>query len=123
MSIQPTGASLPTQAQPMVNLAEREMRRTVERAGIAADRAQLPAERLQATTREQLETATESVRSFVQPINNNIEFSVNEDTGQLVVKIIDRNTKEVIRQMPSDEMIAIARTLDSIKGLFVKQSA
>jgi flagellar protein FlaG len=40
-----------------------------------------------------------------------------------VVKIIDRNTKEVIRQMPSDEMIAIARTLDSIKGLFVKQSA
>lgn len=123
MSIQPTGASLPTQAQPMVNLAEREARRAGERAGIAVDRAQLPAEKLQATTREQLETATESVRSFVQPINNNIEFSVNEDTGQLVVKIIDRNTKEVIRQMPSDEMIAIARTLDSIKGLFVKQSA
>ncbi|MEF8729825.1 MAG: flagellar protein FlaG [Accumulibacter sp.] len=123
MNIQPTGASLPTQAQPMVNLAERETRRTGESAGVAAARAQLPAEKLLPTTREQLEAATASVRSFVQPINNNIEFSVNEDTGQLVVKIIDRNTKEVIRQMPSDEMIAIARTLDSIKGLFVKQSA
>ncbi|MBN8454884.1 flagellar protein FlaG [Accumulibacter sp.] len=123
MNIQPTGASLPTQAQPMVNLAERETRRTGESAGVAVARAQLPAENLQPTTREQLEAATASVRSFVQPINNNIEFSVNEDTGQLVVKIIDRNTKEVIRQMPSDEMIAIARTLDSIKGLFVKQSA
>ena len=123
MNIQPTGASLPTQAQPMVNLAERETRRTGESAGVAAARAQLPAEKLQPTTREQLEAATASVRSFVQPINNNIEFSVNEDTGQLVVKIIDRNTKEVIRQMPSAEMIAIAKTLDSIKGLFVKQSA
>jgi hypothetical protein len=46
---------------------------------------------------------------------------VNDDTGQLVVKIIDRTTKEVIRQMPSEEMLAIAKTLDSIKGLFVKQ--
>ncbi|MCM8612557.1 flagellar protein FlaG [Accumulibacter sp.] len=123
MNIQPSGASLPTQAQPMLNLAERETRRAGERAGIGVDRARLPVEKLQATTREQLETATASVRSFVQPINRDIEFSVNDDTGQLVVKIIDRSTKEVIRQMPSAEMIAIAKTLDSIKGLFVKQSA
>jgi hypothetical protein len=41
---------------------------------------------------------------------------VDDDTGQLVVKIIDRSTKEVIRQMPSEEMLAIAKTLDSIKG-------
>jgi Uncharacterized flagellar protein FlaG len=48
---------------------------------------------------------------------------VDGDTGQLVVKIIDRSTKEVIRQMPSEEMMAIAKTLDSIKGLFVTQTA
>lgn len=120
MNIQPTGASLPTHAQAMVNLAERGPGRTGER---AVEREQLPAAKPQPAAREQLEAATESVRSFVQPINSNIEFSVNDDTGQLVVKIIDRNTKEVIRQMPSAEMIAIARTLDGIKGLFVKQSA
>jgi len=46
-----------------------------------------------------------------------------DDTGQLVVKIIDRTTQEVIRQMPSEEMLAIAKALDSIKGLFVQQTA
>ena len=40
-----------------------------------------------------------------------------------MVKIIDSATKEVIRQVPSQEMLAIAKALDSIKGLFVKQSA
>jgi Uncharacterized flagellar protein FlaG len=73
--------------------------------------------------REEVEAAVKSVGEFVQPINSNLEFSVNDDTGQLVVKIIDRATKEVIRQMPSEEMLAIAKTLDSIKGLFVKQTA
>jgi flagellar protein FlaG len=123
MNIQPTGTSLPTHAQPMLNPAEREARRIGEGAGATAVREQSSTGRPQPGARERLEAATESVRSFVQPINSDIEFSVNDDTGQLVVKIIDRNTKEVIRQMPSDEMIAIARTLDSIKGLFVKQSA
>ena len=78
---------------------------------------------MQAPDREKLEVATQSVRDFVKAVNSNIEFSVNEDTGQLVVRIIDRATKEVIRQMPSEEMLAIAKALDSIKGLFVTQTA
>ncbi|MEF8752462.1 MAG: flagellar protein FlaG [Accumulibacter sp.] len=123
MNIQPSGTSLTAHAQPMPNLAEHQAKRIGEGAGIAAGREPLPTAKLQPAAREQLEAATESVRSFVQPINSDIEFSVNDDTGQLVVKIIDRSTKEVIRQMPSAEMIAIAKTLDSIKGLFVKQSA
>jgi flagellar protein FlaG len=77
----------------------------------------------QPRNREKLEAATKVVREFVEPINSNLEFSVDGDTGELVVKIIDRATKEVIRQMPSEEMLAIAKTLDNIKGLFVKQTA
>jgi flagellar protein FlaG len=123
MNIQPTGASLPTQAQPMVNLAERETRRTGESAGVAVARAQLPAENLQPTTREQLEAATASVRSFVQPINSNIEFSVNDDTGQLVVKIIDRNDQGSDSPDAVGEMMAIAKDAGQHQGLFVKQTA
>ncbi|HMY07311.1 MAG TPA: flagellar protein FlaG, partial [Accumulibacter sp.] len=51
------------------------------------------------------------------------EFSVDNDTGQMVVKVVDKSTQEVIRQVPSKEMLAIAKTLDNIKGLFVKQTA
>ncbi len=120
MSIQATGVSLPPQANPLPGPAPRAVKTPGE--ARAVDAAQLPA-RTQPPDRAQLEAATQSVREFVKPINSNLEFSVDHDTGQLVVKIIDRTTKEVIRQMPSEEMLAIAKALDNIKGLFVKQTA
>jgi flagellar protein FlaG len=95
--------------------AKRRSRRSRARPSLQAGRTPRP--------REKLEAATKSVRDFVEPINSNLEFSVDDDTGQMVVKIIDRATKEVIRQMPSEEMLAVAKALDSIKGLFIKQTA
>ncbi len=122
MNIQPTGASLPPPVNPVLSGVTRETRAPSETATKVTDPSPSPL-RAQQPDREKLEAATQSVRDFVEPINSNLEFSVDNDTGQLVVKIIDRATKEVIRQMPSEEMLAIAKALDSIKGLFVKQTA
>ena len=122
MNIQPTGASLPPPGNPVLSSAARELKASSENPAKAIESSRLPL-RAQQPEREEVEAAARSVREFVQPINSNLEFSVSEDTGQLVVKIIDRTTKEVIRQMPSEEMLAIAKTLDGIKGLFVKQTA
>ncbi|WP_300455291.1 flagellar protein FlaG [Accumulibacter sp.] len=123
MNIQPTAVSLPPQVNPVVSSAARELNRSPGDSTAKGTESSRPSLRVQPADRQEVEAAARSVREFVLPINSNIEFSVNEDTGQLVVKIIDRTTKEVIRQMPSEEMIAIAKTLDSIKGLFVKQTA
>lgn len=73
--------------------------------------------------KDEVSAAVNSVRTYIEPINSALEFSLNDDTDQIVVKIVDRETKEVIRQMPSEEMIALAKALDSLKGLFVKQNA
>ena len=123
MNIQPTAVSLPPQGSLAVSNPPRELRTpSNEKASPISDALQSPL-RVQQPDRNTVEAAAKSVREFVQPINSNLEFSVNDDTGQLVVKIIDRTTKEVIRQMPSEEMLALAKALDSIKGLFVKQTA
>jgi flagellar protein FlaG len=124
MNIQPTVISLPPQGNLAVSNATRELRTpSSEKASQPSEALQSPL-RVQQPDRDTVEAAAiQSVREFVQPINSNLEFSVNDDTGQLVVKIIDRSTKEVIRQMPSEEMLALAKALDSIKGLFVKQTA
>jgi flagellar protein FlaG len=122
MNIQPTGAALPPPVNPVLSVATREIRTPIETTAKVTDASPSPL-RAQQPDREKLEAATQSVRDFVEPINSNLEFSVDNDTGQLVVKIIDRATQEVIRQMPSEEMLAIAKALDSIKGLFVKQTA
>ena len=120
MNIQATGVSLPPQANSLPGPAPRAVKTPGEARSV--DAVQLPSP-TQQPDRAQLEAATQSVREFVKPINSNLEFSINQDTGQLVVRIIDRATKEVIRQMPSQEMLDIAKALDNIKGLLVKQTA
>ena len=74
-------------------------------------------------SREELDKAVKAVDDFVNAINNSLQFSVDSDTGKTVVKVIDSATKEVIKQFPSEEMLAIAKALDGIKGLLVHQKA
>lgn len=121
MSIQSIAASLPTQANPASSGVAREAH--LANTAAKAIEASKTVQAAEPASRQQLETALKNIREFVEPINSDLEFSLDEDTGQTVVKIIDRATKEVIRQMPSEEMIAIAKALDNIKGLFVKQKA
>lgn len=76
-------------------------------------------------SQQQLEEAMQRMKEAIKPIaNNSLEFSIDESTGKTVVRIVDAATKEVVRQIPSEEMLAIARGLDSeIKGLLLQSKA
>ncbi|HUW50199.1 MAG TPA: flagellar protein FlaG [Sulfuricella sp.] len=67
--------------------------------------------------------AVDKVNKVVQALANasDLEFNVDEGTGKVVVKVVDKATKEVIRQIPSEEMLSIARSLDKLQGLLIKQ--
>ena len=71
----------------------------------------------------QLQSAVNAANDFIKPINNGIEFSLDKESDKMIVKVIDVATKEVIRQFPSEEMIALAQALDKIQGLLIKQNA
>lgn len=70
-------------------------------------------------TRKVVEELNEAIRQ----INTGLEFSQDEETGWTVVKVIDRETKETLRQFPSEEALAIAHSLDRMKGLLLQQTA
>lgn len=72
-------------------------------------------------TRDELENATKAMNEFVAPINSAIQFALDDETGTTVVKVIDVTTKDVIRQIPSEEMLSIAKAIDKVKGLLVQQ--
>jgi len=72
---------------------------------------------------QELERAVKNVNEFVKPINNTLSFNLDQDTGQTVIKVVDLSTHEVIKQIPSEEMLAIAKALDTMKGLLVQQKA
>jgi len=61
------------------------------------------------------ETITEKVselNSFVQNIQRGIQFSVDDKTGHSVITVTDRETGDVIRTFPSEEMLAISAQLN-----------
>jgi len=74
-------------------------------------------------TRDEVEDAVSRLSRFVAPNQSEINFSVDESSGIRVVKIVDRNSNEVIRQMPSEEAVALARALDKLQGLLIKDKA
>ncbi|QSI75311.1 flagellar protein FlaG [Niveibacterium microcysteis] len=79
--------------------------------------------------REAVERAMQEVKKAVDPMARNLQFSIDEDTGRTIVRIVDTATKEVIRQIPSEEVLAIAKALDRMdgekkaSGVFLKQKA
>ena len=110
-------------AQPLA--ADVRQMRPVQNSSSTALQTELAVSQTQKTeaTRQQVEEAANSVNEFLKPINNSINFSLDEDTGVTVVKVIDIATKEVIRQIPSEEMLVIAKAIDQMKGLLVQQKA
>lgn len=70
-----------------------------------------------------LNSAVNKVQEFVGPVASSIEFSIDEDSGKTVVKVVDKETDEVIRQIPSEEMLELAKALDKLQGILLKQKA
>lgn len=82
-----------------------------------------PASDVAKPSRQQVDQAMEKMRGALPSVARNLQFSVDEETGRSVVKIVDSSTDEVIRQMPSEELLMIAKALDKFTGLLLKQKA
>jgi flagellar protein FlaG len=70
-----------------------------------------------------LKQATEKLNHAMRMMASNLQFTVDEETGIDVVKVVDTDTKEVIRQFPSEEVLAIAKAFDQLQGLLVRDKA
>ncbi len=74
-------------------------------------------------TDEKVQQAVDQIQNFTEKVAKNLKFSIDEDTGKTVVKLLDTQTQEVIRQFPTEEAISIARTLDKVQGLLFSDKA
>jgi len=71
---------------------------------------------------EQLQQAVQSMKLMVESkAPNTLAFSIDDSTGKTIVRITDVQTGEMIRQIPSEEMLAIARSIDKMQGLLLQQ--
>jgi flagellar protein FlaG len=67
--------------------------------------------------------AVAAANEAVKAIKCELSFNIDEDTGKTVVRVVDTTTGKLIRQMPSPEILEIAKALDRLQGLLVRNSA
>lgn len=67
--------------------------------------------------REDIDTAVRDINEAVQVVRRNLQFSVNEDSGRIVITVMDAETREVVRQIPPEKLVAAAENLAALRGL------
>ncbi len=75
---------------------------------------------------DSLKSAAAKGNSLLQTVNHNLEFKVDESTKKVVIKIVDKQTGETVRQIPSEEMMAFIKKmqeLDGEKGSIIQNKA
>jgi len=85
----------------------------------------------QSSVAQQIEETVSDLNSFVQNVQRGIQFSVHEDTGRSIITVTDKDSGDVIRTFPSEDVLAMAAYLaenkaqseDAARGMLVNESA
>jgi flagellar protein FlaG len=64
-----------------------------------------------------LSAALESLNQRLEKTKSNLSFSIDPQTGSNIVRVVNSNTGELVRQLPSEEVLQFKRNLDSMMGL------
>ncbi|QCY13945.1 flagellar protein FlaG [Pseudomonas sp. MPC6] len=73
--------------------------------------------------REELEQAVSGIREFVQASQRQLDFSIDDSSGRVVVKVIATENGEVIRQIPSETALKLAQSLSQAGSLLFDDKA
>ena len=66
---------------------------------------------------EKVSQAVADMNKFIQSEQRNLSFSIDEGSGMTVVKVIDRSTGELIRQMPNQTFLDLAESARKYESL------
>ncbi len=72
---------------------------------------------VKAEQREQLDEAVSQLNDFVQNVQRDLQFEVDNELGQTIVKVVDQKTQEVIRQIPDEVALRLAEKLQQDEPL------
>lgn len=69
--------------------------------------------------------ASEAMQELVDVLKTTtigLRFEIDEKTHRVITQVIDKDTGEIIRQLPSEEVLRFARAIDKLQGLFVSHA-
>lgn len=118
----PGGSGLAAAAQPVTGASAVSAGQATTVAATAPNETSAAAASPRPST-EQVQKAIENLKRAAAPMAQNLLFSVDNETNTTVIKVVDGDTKEVIRQIPSEEVLALAKDLTKLQGLLLTRQA
>lgn len=124
MAIESMGAATANVVQPsqQPQQAQQVKREPVEPPQ-SSERVQQQAKETQAVSAEKLDAAIDRLNQMMESSQRSLSFSVDKTSDKVVVEVRDLTTDKVIRQIPNEEALEFAESLDRMIGfLFDKQA-
>lgn len=73
---------------------------------------------------KEVKEAVQGLNDFAQSVNRQLQFSVDEESGKTIVKVVDAETGETIRDIPPEEILRMQKQLrETTEQLFQKEEA
>ena len=76
-----------------------------------------PEQEIKEMAPEDIKSVVDEVNAFVQNMQRNLSFTVDEELGQAIISVKDKETDEVIRQIPSEELVVLRKKMDDVTGI------
>jgi flagellar protein FlaG len=77
---------------------------------------------------DEMRDAAEELQGYMESVRRDLRFNIDDDAGRLVIKVVDQKNGEVVRQIPSEEVLALLRRMkeadgDDRRGMLIKDEA
>jgi len=69
----------------------------------------------------EVEAVVNSANEVLKTVNIGLQFAFDKDVGRMVVKLIDSETQDVLKQFPSEEVLALSKALEKMQSALIKQ--
>ena len=76
-----------------------------------------------ASDNSEIMQAVSRLNDYVQSVRRDLQFRVDESSNRVIVSVVDSESGEIIRQIPSEEVLAVASSLERAQGLIVNERA
>jgi len=74
-------------------------------------------------TSRQTEDLVNELNDVMKAVHTQLSFSIDKDTKRIVVKVLDTDTQEVIRQIPPQELLRFSARIQELLGVLFDESA
>jgi flagellar protein FlaG len=75
------------------------------------------AQETKAVSKAEVEQAVTKLNDFVQTVQRNLQFNLDDASGKTIITVVDKETSEVVRQIPDDVAIRLAQDLQQSEPL------